>query len=168
MSSLSDRLHKLADSASGRCHSCAFQHSYDLPTGTRYWCRAYDEEMDAEQRNAISACTRWQPVRVAKRPEPADSNPLLQPHLESDDRLFWRLKCYLDSGDLDLRTLMIIANGPTMSPSDLQWIEGLDDRFDPEDPGTLGEILEELRGLGYQPLADLIGRTLQPGRGGNA
>ena len=162
MSSLSDRLHNLADASKGRCHSCVHQHVYDLPTGTRYWCRAFDREMDSETRNAIVDCPQWHAVRIKRAAEIAETNPLLQPHLQDDDHLFWRLKCYLDSAGLDLRTIMILANGPSITADDLDWIKSLDDRFGPEDPGRLRDILQALDGLGYSPVAKLVERVLRP------
>lgn len=166
MSSLSDRLHNLANSTSGRCHSCAHQHVYDLPTGTRYWCRAFDREMDSDQRNAVSGCPKWHAVRV-KPAEIAEANPLLQPHLSDDDHLFWRLKCYLDAAGLDLATIMIVSNGPTVRAEDLEWTLALDDRFGPEDPGHLADILHELRQLGYTSVAQTVERVLRPAEEAN-
>ena len=57
---------------------------------------------------------------------------------------------------------MILANGPTITADDLDWIKSLDDRFGPEDPGRLRDILQALDGLGYSPVAKLVERVLRP------
>jgi hypothetical protein len=165
VTSLSEKLHRLASGAKGRCHSCAHQYSYDLPTGTRYWCRAFHKEMTVSERDRVRDCDRWsalkQDVREGIRDKALD-NPLVRPHLDQEDRVFWRLKCYLDFAGIDLQTVLILTGKKPADRDSFAWVRSLDDRFSDDDPGPLSEVFQELDSLGYSNIRQLVEGVLRP------
>lgn len=161
MTSLSEKLRQVAGQAPGRCHSCIHQHTYDLPSGNRYWCRAYDKEMSEEERNAVRDCSRWRPLRIRQRVMKTQSDPLIRPHLDAEDVLFWQLSVYLSRAGMDLRTAMLLAHGPALKASETGWIDSLDDRFFGSPLAPLPEVLAGLRSLGYSSLCDLCQKGLE-------
>lgn len=161
MASLSEKLRRMAGQAPGRCHSCIHQHTYDLPSGTRYWCRAYNKEMTAEERDTVKDCSRWQPLRVRARIMKTTQDPLIRPHLDAEDSLFWQLSVYLQREGLDLRTMMMLAHGPALRVEKTDWIDGLEDRFSDEELRTFPDVIQALRDLGYNDLCDLVEKGMQ-------
>lgn len=152
---------KLAEQARGRCHSCLYSRAYELPSGTRYWCRAFNVEMSEEEHREVRGCPRW---RVFTPPGRAVSqiaqNPLLKELVDSEDLLFWQLKYHLENHQLDLKTLITVAHPGTDPVEDLGWIRTLEGRFEDRDPQQLSEVLSQLRALGYSSLSLIVTRAL--------
>jgi len=157
MSVPDDGLKRLAEAARGRCHSCFNSRHYDLPSGSRYWCRAFGVEMNEEQHRQVKGCPRWRPYSP---PQVLHSgladNPLLHELVNAEDLLFWKLQYHLDLRGLDLRTLIVIAHPGTSAGEDLKWTATLDDRFSDQDPQSLAEVLSQLRALGYLSLCLIV------------
>lgn len=162
MNDRSPTLLPLVEEARGRCHSCANQRRYDLPAGTRSWCRAFGVELSQEERDEVRSCPRWAPFRPEDhRPVPrALQNPLLAGVLQSEDRLFYQLKCHLDDRGLDLKTLMVASHPSIQSVADLAWIDTLDERFSSDHDKPLADILIALRALNYDSLCDMVERSV--------
>lgn len=148
---------QIASQAKGRCHSCIHSRAFDLPSGTRYWCRAFGSELDAERHQEVRGCPRWAAFSppVPATP-PLQANPLLRDLINSEDLLFWRLKCHLDEWGFDLKTVLAIAHPGTDPERDLRWIDSLDARFATEEPWELAQVIGRLRALGYQSLAAMV------------
>lgn len=164
MPDLDERLQALARKARGRCHSCLHQRTFDEPTGTRHWCRAFDVEMTPAERDQVRNCPRWQPFRsgLSRKAGRLLRNPLLHDQIEAEDRLFWQLKSHLDEVGLDLKTVLVLVHEPLTSTAELSWVDSLDSRFADEDPGDLADILSTLRALGYTSLCQMVERVLKP------
>jgi hypothetical protein len=161
MSSFKERLLPLVENARGRCHACAHQRTFDLPFGTRYYCRSFHAEMAAEDRADVRDCPRWVPFRPADssgRGNRAARNPLLAQMVDAEDQLFWHLKCHLETFGADLKTLMLIVQPSLRTADSLTWIDSLDDRFDDAELLPLHEVLDELRALRYESLCELVDR----------
>jgi hypothetical protein len=162
MANLVDRLLPMAQSAAGRCHSCANSRAYDTPTGTEYFCRAFAIPLSADERATIRQCPRWslwRPIEGQARTTRAARNPLFARIIAAEDQLFWLLKHHLDERGLDLKTLLVLAQPALDCTEDVAWVDGLDDRFDDDTNLPLVDILFELRALGYDSLCRMIERV---------
>lgn len=87
---------RIAERAKGRCHSCLHSRRFDVPSGTVFWCRAFNTQLDAEQHQGIRNCPRWSAFApVEPGPSGAADNVLLRELIDGEDLLFWRLKQHL-------------------------------------------------------------------------
>lgn len=157
MSSPTDKLSAIAAQAKGRCHSCFNSRHYDLPSGSRYWCRAFAVEMDEPTHQRVKNCPRWRSyVPSGQSLSAVANNPLLHDLIQQEDLLFWRLKYHLETRELDLKTVIALAHPGTSPSQDLKWISTLESRFDNQDPQTLEEVIAQLRALGYSSLCLVV------------
>jgi len=148
----------------GRCHSCMHCLEFKMPSETRYWCRSFNYEMKEERRQEVQGCPRWRPMN----PHPEKritgnlniNDPIVKELIEREDRLFWKIKEHLKSNQLDMKTMIIIANPSGQENNDLSWIEELEEKFAGEEPGQIDPVIEELRNFGYTSLALLIEQTI--------
>lgn len=153
---------RIAEQAKGRCHSCIHSRRFDMPSGTRFWCRAFNAELTPEQHQQIRSCPRWSAFcPVEPRTPGVAANALLRGLIDGEDLLFWRLKQHLDSRGLDLKTVVAIAHPGTDPGRDLTWVDGLDVRFGDQEPWPLAQVLGQMRALGYQSLAAMIDRIVK-------
>jgi hypothetical protein len=163
MEGLTQRLLPLVGQARGRCHSCAHQMTFDLPHRSIYFCRAFDREYDEEAREEVRNCSRWapfHPVDSAGRSRRAMQNPLFAQIIESEDQLFWQLKVRLREIGLDLKTIFVLAQPSIRCTDEVDWIDGLEDRFgyaiEVAGVASLGEIVAELRALRYDSVCEVL------------
>lgn len=159
MRRLKDVIAEVAEQARGRCHSCAHRQAFDLPSGTRYWCRAFGRELNEEEQAAVRDCERWRPLMMGARCR-AERNPLFQQALEAEERVFWQLKEHLVSAGVDLKTLLILTQPALRGTSTLRWVDELDERYEGERVAPLPDILRRLRALGYESLCQLVEQAL--------
>jgi hypothetical protein len=160
MSSSAERILPLAQQARGRCHACASQRTFDLPTRTVYFCRAYATEMNQEQRDSVRDCARWSPFRPVSRSGRtyrAKRNPLIADVVEGEDKVFAAVKQHLDRRSIDLKTVILLSQPGTVDPDELTWVDSLDARFDDDKVLVpLSDLIVELRSLGYDNLGDQL------------
>lgn len=151
---MADKL-PLVDLASGRCHSCVNKVRYDIPSGSRIWCRSYGVDMQSDEVNQVKNCPRWRGLSIGRKrmPKRLANNLLLAPLLEDEDRLFAQLKIYLDQVDVDLKSLVLIARPHLVE--NLDWIDTLDDRFSGDIDIASDQLLDQLRQRGHSEIAFL-------------
>ena len=159
MQRLKDVIAQAAQQARGRCHSCIHRQTFDIPSGPRYWCRAYGRELSEEEQAAVRNCPRWHPLTMGVRRR-AERNPLFQQAIEAEERVFWQLKTHLDPLGIDLKTLLILMQPSLRDSSTLRWVDELDDRYEGEPVAPLPDILRALRALGYESLCRLVEQAL--------
>jgi hypothetical protein len=155
------KIKQLAQKASGRCNSCLHSRAFHLPSGNRYWCRAFNAELTEEEHRGVRNCPRWSafiPARNKRIDKNLVFNPLIQAMVEAEDLLFWRLKYHLTKLELDLKTIIVIAHPGTIASRDLIWIDSLNERFENKDPLDFEIVLKELKRLEYLNLAELVER----------
>jgi hypothetical protein len=160
---LLERILPLAQAARGRCHSCTYQRHFDLPTGTRYYCRAYGADMTADERSEIRECKRWAPFRRhdnSGRRARASRDPVFAEILDAEDQLFAHLNLHLHEVGVDLKTLLVVAQPAIRCASEVSWVDTLDERFEIERAAPIDEILVELRALRYDSLCELLERLM--------
>jgi hypothetical protein len=147
----------------GRCHSCMHCHEFTMPSRAHYWCRVFDAEMTEDRRNQVKNCPEWRPLQIHPNRHSGiqTHDPGIQQQIDREDFMFWRTKKHLERAGLDLKTMMVISNPAPSGSGDLAWLDDLDSRFNGYPPGTIKEVLEDLRALSYISLAQLVEQALR-------
>lgn len=142
---------------SGRCGTCRFTQTLDLPTRTLYFCRALRTEMEGPERDAVRDCPKWEPYRpitLRGRRQVSDSGGALARDLMAvENRLFGALSRELAHHGCDLRTVMMLAHPSITDIGQLDWLDEVDSD---EGDEQLPELVARLRDLRYDALADFI------------
>lgn len=141
---------------SGRCATCRFSQTIELPTRTLYFCRALAREMDGPQRDAVTGCQSWEPYRpvtLRSRRRAVESSQIARDLMAVEDRLFGALSRELAHRGCDLRTVMLLAHPSIDDLGQLDWLDEVDTDDGDE---QLPELVARLRDLRYDALADFI------------
>lgn len=146
----------VAATSSGRCGTCRFSQTVELPTRTLYFCRALRKEMEPAERDAVRGCRSWEPYRpitLHGRRRAVETSQIARELMAVEDHLFGALSRELTALGCDLRTVMLLAHPSIDDPSQLDWLEEVEAS---EGDERLPELVARLRDLRYDALADFV------------